>query len=118
MSNDNLHDVMLRAWVDKLQREGYSIIAAALPGWDRPEPVGDSIPDLSGRNTMKRKVLGEVKVCSDLDNDHTKGQLEDYLSTGSEVLLLVPKSCVAEAHEALAVWGWTGRVKVWRYPGL
>ncbi len=60
--------------------------------------------------------MGEVKTCADLDNDHTRGQLRDYVNSGVKVMLLVPESCYAAAQSALVRWGFTS-VQPWYVPG-
>ncbi len=67
--------------------------------------MGNSIPDLTALNRAGIQVIGEVKTCNDIDNDHTRDQLKDYLKTQSLVMLLVPKSCSGRAKLALATWG-------------
>ncbi|SRR6266568_845787 len=112
------HDRMLRGWVETLRGRGYTQISAALPEIpNKPrQTAGGSIPDLTALGPGNAWVMGEVKTCADLDNDHTRGQLRDYVSSGAKVMLLVPESCYAVAQSVLVRWGFTN-VQSWYVPG-
>ena len=112
------HDQMLRGWVEALRGRGYTQISAALPEIpNKPrQTAGGSIPDLTALDPGSARVMGEVKTCADLDNDHTRGQLRDYVNSGVKVMLLVPESCYAAAQSALVRWGFTS-VQPWYVPG-
>lgn len=102
----DMHDQMLRDWIEGFRKEHYTHICAALPdSRDQPMKMGNSFPDLTALNRAGIQVIGEVKTCNDIDNDHTRDQLKDYLKTQSLVMLLVPKSCSGRAKLALANWG-------------
>lgn len=99
------HDQMLRDWIEGFRKEHYAQICAALPdSRDQPMKMGNSIPDLTALNRDGIQVIGEVKTCNDIDNEHTRDQLKDYLKTQSSVVLLVPKSCSGRARMAIANW--------------
>lgn len=109
------HDKMLKSWIDKHQRDGYTNIRAALPGLpNQPEPIGNSIPDMTAKSPDNRMVIGEVKTCGDLDNDHTQKQLGDYVATRNKVMLLVPVSCQPIAKQVVQAWGFAA-IEIWQY---
>jgi hypothetical protein len=102
----DMHNQMLRDWIKELRNEHYAQICAALPdSRDQPMKMGNSIPDLTALNRAGIQLIGEVKICNDVDSDHTRDQLKDYLKTQSFVVLGVPKSCSGRAKLALANWG-------------
>jgi len=109
---------MLRIWVKTLQGLGYVELSASLPEYlTKPQPVGGgSIPDLIARNPENHWVIGEVKVRDDVDNAHTRGQLQDYVRTGSKVMFLVPGSCLESTKRTLQSWN-LGSVEVWSHSG-
>lgn len=101
----DMHDQMLRYWIEEFRKEHYTHICAALPdSRNQPMRMGNSIPDLTALNRAGFQIIGEVKTCNDIDNDHTRDQLKDYLKTQSFVVLLVPKSCFDQAKLVLGKW--------------
>jgi hypothetical protein len=118
LKDQEAHDSMLRTWVKTLQGSGYVDLSASLPEYvSKPQSVaGGSIPDLTARDPRNQRVIGEVKVSSDVDNAHTRGQLQDYLRTGSKVMLLVPASYLESTKRTLQSWN-IGSVEVWSHSG-
>jgi hypothetical protein len=111
-ADKEIHDQMLRDWIQGFKNEHYTQICAALPdSRDQPMKVGNSIPDLTALNRAGIQAIGEVKTCNDIDNDHTRGQLNDYLKTRSLVMLLVPNTCLSSAQTVLRNWGLIDRVQ-------
>ncbi len=98
-----LHERMLKAWIETLRNEGYTIVSAALPEYvDKPKPIrGGPAPDLVAKDPENFVVVGEVKTSGDIDNAHTKLQLSNYGNAASKVLLLVPNDSLDVAVSAV-----------------
>ncbi len=110
------HDKMLRRWASDLTEQGYTQMCLALPDVGRTTvQIGQHVPDLTAIDPQGRGVIGEVKTANDIDNDHTKEQLTDYLSTRRHVMLLVPSDQKALANDFLNRLGFDGRVQLWTW---
>jgi len=114
--DQELHNKMLRSWVNTLKNNGYTDFYVALPEFSAPKKIGKHIPDFTAK-APDGNSIGEVKTCNDIDNDHTKEQLMDYSKTGSKVLLLVPESCLKLAQQKTNEWK-LDNVKIWHKPKI
>lgn len=114
--NRDLHDRMLRAWVEALLENEYMVVTAALPEFvDKPRPVmGGPVPDVVAKDKDDFVVLGQVKTADDIENEHTRWQLQNYQRIGSRVLLLVPKKSLNDAVSAIESWD-CGPIEVWSH---
>jgi hypothetical protein len=112
-ADQEAHDRMLEIWAKNLTTQGYSQMCLALPDAPRKTvQIGQHVPDLTAIDPQNLKVIGEVKTANDIDNDHTREQLRDYLKTGQKVMLLIPTSHLSQAkaflqrEELSSVWVW------------
>jgi hypothetical protein len=110
------HDRMLNSWAKALIQNGFTSVRLSLSDSpNKPDQVGQHIPDLMAISPQNQKVIGEVKTPNDIDKDHTKEQLNDYVRSGSKVMLLVPEKSVAVARGALEKWGFDNKiVELWQ----
>lgn len=67
-TTDTAHDRGVTREAKELVRAGWSV-TASVDGWDDPEPVGDSVPDIVARKRGTLRVV-EVETVDGDDTDH------------------------------------------------
>jgi hypothetical protein len=99
------HDDMLRAWVRKLESDGYAV-EADLPEKQKPGLVYGHIPDLKALRDDHR-IIGEVETCDSISWTETRDQFVAFTKArreGWEFHALTPESCVQDLEAQVADW--------------
>lgn len=107
------HNRLVNSMIEYCKKNGYKNIRVDMPGHPGPEKLGGYIPDLTAQTQDGTWLVCEAEPCSNIDTEHTKGQMQDFVSYDATVVLLVPTSAKSLALETIARWGFADKVKVW-----
>ena len=105
------HQRLVKALIDKFLRNGLSILTADYEGYFKPRKQGRHEPDVVGEAANGLLVIGEAKLCDDLNSIKTMEQLKDFSSrqmgdgplngTAIPLHVITPMTCNQELHRIL-----------------
>ena len=72
------HKKLVKALVEKFEKDGVKVTHAALAGYKAPYKIGRHEPDIIAQDSRGVLLIGEAKTKDDLDSETSKEQFIDF----------------------------------------
>lgn len=93
------HEALVLMMAKYYQEQGYTDVKADLSDWEKPDQIGEHIPDVTAINGSALIIL-EAETCKTINHEHTESQFRTFANNGT-FEVAIPKLCSEKAHNRL-----------------